>query len=134
MNFQTDPLPKYQSACLAQSDRETLRELARLGRSARADRQRVNPARQFIGEQGVDHSMAFDPAFAIEGVADDLDPKMRFPLRVMMMAMSCVMMRFVDHGERPRRQRRRQFRLDPGANGRLRLLRHSTSPLNPQEN
>jgi hypothetical protein len=77
--------------------------------------------------------MPLDPAFTFESVADDLDPKMRFAIRVMMMAMPGVMMRLVNDLKKFWRQRRRQFGLDPRPNGRLRLLRHSSSSPNLQE-
>lgn len=77
--------------------------------------------------------MPLDPAFAFESVADDLDPKMRLAVRVMMMAMPGVTMRLVDDLKRFRRQRGRQFGLDPDPNWRLWLLRHYTSSPNLQE-
>lgn len=57
----------------------------------------MNPPRQLLSKQGVDHAMSLDPALAVEGGADDLDLEMRFPIRVMVMPVTSVMMRLVYH-------------------------------------
>ena len=53
--------------------------------------------------------------------ADHDHPKMRFPLGMMMMAMSGVVMRLVDHLQGLRGKGRREFGFYPGPNRRLGL-------------
>jgi hypothetical protein len=67
------------------------------------DREGVDRAGQFVGESGIYHPVAFDPAFPGKGFGDDVDPEMRLAFGPVP-GVTFVEMRLVDH--------RQTFRLE----------------------
>ncbi len=92
------------------------------------DRQGVDRAGQFLGEGGVDPSLALDPTLAAEGLRGDLDGEMAFAAGPRP-GMTGVFGAVVDHIELHRREAGLQFLSD-----RFRNFRHIVSSILERKN
>ena len=107
--------------------------LTRLLRRSGADRQGMDPIRELVAQNRIDHAVALDPALALEGGADNLHPEMGFALRMMVMPVTGVMMRLVDHEQRDRRQRMAKLAFYSRLDRAFTLSRHSRFSLRRQK-